>query len=150
MDKKTALGLLGVVVVGASFYFLGAGNFLMSESQVQQEAVVLPAFGEAEVTEALVGKWRSVDDPRFMREFMANGTVVDSYEGYPEATISGTWFVYTDATAPDNLMFEAQGTYVQIIADGQAYNFGVAGIDEATLDLIYMELGGVLSFSKVE
>lgn len=148
MNQKTAIALLSVVIVGAVFYFLGFGPSFSEQSEAPAPMPEIASMGEAELTSAVVGLWRSVDDPKFTREFLANGTVVDAYEGYPEATISGTWFVFTDATAPDNLFFEPKGTYIQIIAGGEPYTFGLAGITENELQLVYMELGGVLSFTR--
>ncbi|MBI2612569.1 MliC family protein, partial [Candidatus Kaiserbacteria bacterium] len=69
------------------------------------------------VSESIVGKWQSVDDAKFTREFKADGTAVDMYDG-KDAT-SGTWKVFTKDN-PITVAFPlvADKVYIQMTMQG--------------------------------
>ncbi|MBI1833522.1 MAG: hypothetical protein HYR90_01725 [Candidatus Andersenbacteria bacterium] len=100
----------------------------------------------------LVGVWGNDDDINFSREFKADGTVVDSYIGDngPTST-TGTWTVF-DATSTEPVTFQLNNfdSYVKMMMDGDALYFRVSKISTDQLELIYMERGGALRFSKVQ
>ncbi len=104
------------------------------------------------VSESIVRSWQSTQDPMFVREFKTDGTVVDSYDGKAEST--GTWTVFTKASAPAVPFTLAEGTsYVQIMmsgAEADILNFSVNALTPEALELTYMERGNTLSFKSVQ
>lgn len=101
------------------------------------------------VREGIIGRWKSLDDAKFTREFKADGTLVDSYEGGDD--LGGTWTVFSDQS-PEDVAFpiESLTAYVQMAADGDLFNFKVIKLTPEELELIYMDRGGVLRFQRVQ
>ena len=66
---------------------------------------------------------------------------------------SGTWTTFTVLNAPDTAFpLEDDAMYLQIQGSGEqeeTFTFKVVNITPDTLELIYMERGGVLTFTKI-
>ncbi|QQG37708.1 MAG: hypothetical protein HYS26_03705 [Candidatus Kaiserbacteria bacterium] len=112
---------------------------------LQQDLVVI-------VSESILGKWQATDDPKSARIFMENGTVTDWYENKSVST--GTWKVFTKEK-PVTVAFpiEPDTAYLQLTMSGtQAdnLNFKVTKMTPDQLELIYMDRGGVLTYTRVE
>ncbi len=104
------------------------------------------------VSESILGAWQSTQDAKFAREFKAGGVVVDTYVG--EAKTEGVWVAFTKENAPKQIAFpiEDDAVYVHITMKGSqadTLTFKVAKLTPETLELIYMERGGTLVFSRV-
>ena len=106
---------------------------------------------------SVVGVWRSSDDAKFTREFGADGTIVDRYEGDDSATAVGTWMVVDPAQEPQ----EALGAPAENLAgmtvlkltfsDGVILYAAVNALTETELRLINVSgRGNILSFTKVQ
>lgn len=99
----------------------------------------------------LYGTWESIDDENFRRSFFANGTYRDAYAGAPFAETNGTWDTYPAGSTPDTFPFPAQaGAQYLELRDGQeVLYFTIARVSEHTLELLYLNRGGSLRFTKV-
>jgi hypothetical protein len=104
------------------------------------------------VTESIQGKWQSLDDAKFTREFRSDFTVVDSYDG--KANLDGLWVVFTKMNAPEiSFPLEESAVYLQITEKGtpqDTLTFKVVKLTPDELELIYMDRGGVLRFKSVK
>lgn len=95
----------------------------------------------------IVGMWRSVDDASFTRTFSANGTVVDEYDD--SVTSTGSWEMFIDSNAPDvAFTLERDTVYLRIMDDTEAFHYTVSRLTPEELELIYMEGGGALRFTR--
>ncbi|MBP9757538.1 MAG: hypothetical protein KBD06_02970 [Candidatus Pacebacteria bacterium] len=104
----------------------------------------------AAVSANIIGKWRSVQDPLFMREFFADGTVVDSYDGDP--SLRQTWTAFTKQK-PEASKFELMDgiTYMQIKeGDDSVLTFSVDKLTPETLEMTYVDRGNKLAFERVQ
>lgn len=104
------------------------------------------------VSESIVGKWESVDDATFVREFQAGGKVVDWSGG--KTVSSGTYVVFTKEK-PVTVAFPiaADSTYIQLTMQGtqaEHLNFKFNKLTPEELELTYMDRGGVLRFKAVQ
>lgn len=104
------------------------------------------------ITESIQGRWQSSQDPKFVRVFNANKTVVDMNGA--SAVSSGTWEVFTKEN-PLTVSFplEADGIYVQLTMSGaqsEKMNFKVNKLTPESLELVSMERGGILAFTSVK
>lgn len=104
------------------------------------------------VTESIVGRWRSIEDDKFTREFKGDGTAVDTYEG--ASVTNGTWKVFTKEK-PLQVAFplEDNAVYIQLTMQGtQAdnLNFKLSKLTPEELELTYMDRGGVLRFKAIQ
>ncbi|MCB9806457.1 hypothetical protein H6768_00850 [Candidatus Peribacteria bacterium] len=101
----------------------------------------------------IIGKWQSIDDQKFTREFQPDFEVVDTYDGIPD---TGIWTVYTGAYAPNEATFpvELDAGYIQLtFAEEEGImklNFKVEKLTPEELELTYMERGNILRFSRVQ
>ena len=106
----------------------------------------------AAVSANITGKWRSVDDAKFTREFRSDGTAVDAYEGTDKT--SGTWKAFTkEAPLPVPFPLEDNTVYIQMTMAGtqaDTLNFKLAKLTLEELELIYMDRGGTLRFRSIE
>lgn len=98
----------------------------------------------------LVGTWQSRDDAKFIREFQADGTAIDRYDGTPDAP--GSWQTFTSESGvatPFPLDAGAAYLKMEIGGDEEMLYFKVATLTPERLDLVYMNRGGVLSFNRL-
>lgn len=104
------------------------------------------------VGDNLKGKWVSVDDPKFVREFADMGVVWDFYDG--KQVTDGRFQIFSKTQPLDVPFTIAENTsYIQIVADGsqtEKLNFKVNKLTPEELELAYMDRGGVLKFKSVK
>lgn len=103
------------------------------------------------VSESIVAQWKSTEDPKFTREFTADA-VTDRYDGNVVST--GTWKVFTKVQ-PLDVAFPLleDGVYLRLTMQGaqaEHVHFKVGKLTPETLELVYMDRGGTLTFSRVQ
>jgi hypothetical protein len=139
--------LLVIVAVAAAFFGRGASP----ERSADRQRVEVPAGAEendptaapsgdqrAAIAAAIVGEWRSVDDPTFTRVFESNGNFHDTYNGDP-AGAPGRWSQPTDGSA--DLLLASEGAFLP---------FRVVAVTSETLQLVYLEGNGVQRYGRVK
>lgn len=98
-----------------------------------------------------MGKWQSTTDKKFVRNFNANGSVEDIYDG-KDAT-QRIWTVFTkEKPIAVEFPLESDAVYIQIMTAGsqaEKLNFKVGKLTPESLDLISMDKGVVLQFTSV-
>jgi hypothetical protein len=101
-------------------------------------------------THSLAGLWRSTNDPKFTRAFKADGTFIDAYDG--AETTHGLWFAFTDENAPAvPFPLKEHAVYLQLAdSSGEVYYFQIISMALTNLSMIYMDRGGVLTFTLVQ
>lgn len=103
------------------------------------------------INENIAGTWVSLDDEKFEREFRSDGTVVDRYEG--KDTSSGPYTVFDSETGiSTEFPQDEERIYIQIEdvdPQGVMY-FSLVKLTPEELELIYMDGGGILRFSRSE
>lgn len=105
------------------------------------------------VSESIVGKWQSTEDPKSVREFKDDGTMVDIYDGKVVST--DLFVVFTKENAPKIVAFpiEDNAVYIQATQKGtqeDTLNFKLVKLTPDELVLIYMERGGTLTYKAVK
>lgn len=104
------------------------------------------------VSESIVGKWKSVDDAKYVRELKADFTASEWYEG--KEVSKGLWVAFTKMNAPEiSFPLEENAVYLQMTMQGtqaDTLNFKIAKLTPEELELVYMDRGGVLRFTRVE
>ena len=117
----------------------------------QAHAAAQPTL--ADIRQMMIGTWQSTDDTRFTRELDADGKAVDRYDGDASATTPGEWTVFSGATAPADLVnykFHADGVYLEVQQNGDTLLFALTGADRASLQMVYLERGNTLSFTRLK
>ncbi len=147
--------ILFVAVVGTAAYFYYYGPTRSGGSNIEADPSFTHVGGDRQdvlliVSESIQGEWTSSDDPRFTREFRAGGVVVDSYNG--EIASQGTWQAFT-SVRPLDVAFpvEENTVYLKLVMSGtqdEALHFKIVKLTPETLDLIYMDRGGALTFTR--
>lgn len=151
-SRAITIGFAVLVLAGLAYY-VGSNREPAVVPDETKEVAVATDPKATETLTSLVGVWKSKDDSKFTREFTAEGTIIDRYEGGDSATSNGTFTVFTSTMEiPDGVTFEleADDAYIRAIMDGEGYNFLVSSVTASDLELIYMDRGGVLRFSKVQ
>ena len=142
--------LVGILGVGAYVYFVkdNGEQGLIESEQASSET----KSGALSMRDSLIGVWQSEGDVNFVREFRADGTIVDEYGGPEHAEVSGTWseFSAEKPVGGVNFPLEEGAIYIRATFDGELYNYRVVSVTDTALELIYMDRGGVLSFTKVQ
>lgn len=129
----------------------GAGWFVFSPRTAQAPADESALVDEQPLpSDSLVGVWRSADDANFVRTIYENGGYMDSYEGSPEATTEGPWITFTKDSAPEGFAYPLDEgvTYLQLDTGAEALSFKIVERTATTLVLIYLDRGGVLTFTR--
>ncbi|MBP9750662.1 MAG: hypothetical protein KBC95_02325 [Candidatus Peribacteraceae bacterium] len=100
-------------------------------------------------SKGLIGRWRSTDDAKYVREFQAGGTVIDSYGTEVESI--GTWQVYTAASGKVT-PFPLSGSSVYLhvalpdTTSGATLDFRIDRLTPQSLAITYLNRGGTLEF----
>ncbi len=106
------------------------------------------------VSANLLGRWKSNDDPKFVREFKENGVTTDIYED-KEVSV-GTWTLFTKEkplVTPVEFPLDTGAVYIEMIDAGaqtEKYHFKVTKVTPEELELIYMSRGGTLTFTRMQ
>lgn len=163
MDNKGVL--IGITVL----VLLGAGYWFYNDSQKQSEANGLAQNSTAQDTNsmqaggevapgndpAMNGTWKSKEDGKFTREFNADGTVTDRYEGDASATMTGT-YMFVDASVETDIPVPAANlSGVKVVKttwpNGEIMYFGLQSLTATDLALINLSgRGNILMFTKVQ
>ena len=165
MNKNILWIVVAVIVLGGGWYIYSQGSAVPSSdvansgesTQAASNNDVQPAGSKPDATlvlsENLQGKWQANDDAKFVREFKADGTVVDWYDN--ETKTSGTYQIFTQLK-PITVSFplEVNAAYVQIREAGsqsETLNFKIGlSADASTLTLTYMDRGGATTYTRVK
>ncbi len=101
------------------------------------------------IRSGIIGTWRSVQDPKFVRRFEADGTVTDIYDG--ENTSTDTWGVAQKQDA-DTLpeMVAAGAPYVRLTGDAGELLFTIDYLTADSLEMMYLARGSVLQFERIQ
>ncbi|MEY4747185.1 MAG: hypothetical protein RLZZ416_234 [Candidatus Parcubacteria bacterium] len=123
----------------------GTGEKSLQETDRSHDAMTV-------VSQAIIGTWRSSDDQKFTRQFSDDGTVIDMYEGDPNATAHGSWSVFS---APEkDAEFSGAAApgvvYLKIVEGGAPMFFSIITAAGDTLQLTYLDRGSELDFSRVQ
>ncbi len=100
----------------------------------------------------ILGIWRSTQDSKFTREFKNDGKVIDAYEG-SSLNSDGRWVIFTKQMPIDALpeALEDGAVYLSIAApESEAQYFKIASINSHELQLVYLDRGGIISFTKIQ
>ena len=90
------------------------------------------------VTESIAGKWQSLDDPLFVREFKTGGEVLDWHDGV--LVSSGRFSVTFD-----------EELYIQITSTSSpTLNFQLDKLTPEELELTYLDRGSILLFKRTQ
>ena len=100
------------------------------------------------VSESVVGKWRSIDDATFEREFAGDGAFVDSRG---DTVTRGSWRAFSSAT-PLSVAFplDENTAYLRLEngSSAEAMHFRLVSLTPESLELVSMEDGSALRFSR--
>lgn len=108
------------------------------------------------VSQSIVGVWKSTQDEKFTREFTNAGVIVDYYDN--KAVTTGTWVAFTNQK-PLKVPFplEKEVVYIQMTTtDNHAgipdstLNFKLTKLTPEILELIYMDRGGMNTFTRIQ
>ena len=153
MNKNVVIG----IVVVLALIVVGWWYWAMMMPQSAQETVLNPsdssngvAVPNEQAAFEISGTWQSKDDARFVREFRADGTVVDSYEGDDSATIRGSWnFVENPAEEQASLPVVKDARVIKIQFLEEVMYFAITELSENDLSMIYLSGNGSLQFARV-
>lgn len=157
--RAVTLGI-AIIILAVLAYYVGTNRAVIDEARVMANSdTAAGQSGKIAASEAydpaLAGTWQSTDDAKFTREFSADGTVTDRYDGDASATMSGTYAkVNPIEDAPLGISAEYLAEMPSVIkinwSDGESAYFGVSAVSTTSLALIHLSgRGNVLSFTKV-
>lgn len=155
---KTLLSIIVVLaLLAGGWYFYNGGSMMqktenvettenMDAGSVKQDAALI-------VTETIRGKWQSTEDAKFVRVFKEGDVVEDWYDN--EVVATGLWVAFEKGVNAPEVPFplEDNAIYIQATITGSqadTLNFKVAKLTETELELIYLDRGGVLAFTRVQ
>jgi hypothetical protein len=151
--RHLILILAGLIVASGIGYFVGFDHGFERSAATPAPS----AYEEATVSDAaatmgkIIGSWRSNDDPAFIRDIRNDGTVVDRYEGSEDS--EGLWMVFTKEI-PDTAFtgpIEEGAVYLALtMSEDEKLYFKIVKADGESLELIYLNRGGGLSFHRVQ
>ena len=172
MNNKVLIAVVVLLLVGGVYWFYvdsqnkeTADNTRLAEGSMAQDpntvsdTYMTQAGGEVMLVSnpAMNGTWKSKEDAKFTREFKADGTVTDTYDGDASATMTGTYMIVDPLKEPEGAFGNAPVaslTGMTIIRttwpNSEIMYFGVQSLTETDLSLIHLSgRGNILSFTKV-
>lgn len=150
--QQLLLVLVGIIIASGIGYFVGFDHGFKKAPAAVSNAYERAALSDAATTMGnIIGLWRSNDDPQFTREIRNDGTIIDRYEGVEDS--EGVWMVFTKEipdTAYDGPI-EDGAVYLSLaFSESERLHFKIVTADGGSLDLIYLDRGGALSFHRVQ
>ena len=138
--------LIGLVLSAGLGYFIGYDHGFESQVASTPTASISQA---ATVMSEIIGRWQSTEDPKFTREILNDGSVIDRYEGEPDS--KGLWMVFTK-DIPDTAFtgtLEEGAVYLSLsMSEDEKLYFKILNTGN-TLELNYLDRGNTLSFTRV-
>lgn len=107
----------------------------------------------AVIHNALVGTWQSQNDTKLTREFDADGTTIERYEGDDSGTNIGRWTLFFGKSPPPGFSghkLEDKVVYLIIDQNGDVLLFALAGLTRSDMKMIYLERGNVMTFARLD
>lgn len=148
MNKNVIIGIVVVAAVAIVGYWLWTSGLPTQNGGLfAPEVTVSPEENEAI---ALTGVWRSTQDSNFIREFRADGILIDTYTGNEPAESTGTWSFVLGADR-ENLPVpaDAEDTIVRVTFLEEVMYFGLAELSSSNLILTNYSGNGILEFERV-
>jgi hypothetical protein len=145
---KIVLALVAVVVLGlvAGYYF---GFIDSAHAPVNQDPRAESFDGlRMQMREKMIGTWRSQQDAKFTREFRADGTVGDRYEG-SAVDANGTWMFVLDASKEPIQLPAVAGLTILKITMGEAMYFAIQEVTDSELQLMGLTNGGMQVYTRM-
>lgn len=144
--------LVGLIVVSGVGYFVGYDhgfeNAAMENAPLVEETNTVT--NAAEAMSRIVGMWQSTDDPKFTREIRNDGVIIDSYAG--EVSSDGLWMIFS-REIPDAAFtgtIEEGAVYLSMgMNETEKLYFKILKADNASLQLLYLDRGNLLSFTRI-
>ncbi|OGG53040.1 hypothetical protein A3H16_02385 [Candidatus Kaiserbacteria bacterium RIFCSPLOWO2_12_FULL_53_8] len=147
--------VIGIVILVLFSYFVVKA---IPEDVPQTPATTQVIQGDkmAQADPMMVGTWRSNEDAKFTREFRADGTVVDAYEGDASASALGTWIIVDPTKEPQDMLGVPADSLMGLtvlkltFSNGDIMYFGVNSLTETSLALTYIGRGNTLNFTRMQ
>ena len=96
---------------------------------------------------SLIGSWQSTEDTKFVRVFGEDGSTEDRYEG--NVVAGGSWRLFTSADAEVSFPVEEGAVYLVIDDGTERLHFKIVSVTPERLELVYLERGGALTFTRI-
>jgi len=151
--KGILLIIVVIAIAVAGYYYFapeqsGEEGTNNEETSQMTENNTTQAPDESTVKGSIVGSWQSNEDSKSVREFKADGTVEERYDGEVISS-SGVWSAFADASIDPNVPVIEGATYLKIEDGGEVYYYSVASISADQLALIYLDRGGALTYTRI-
>lgn len=145
-----------IILVGVAFIIgvvLSIGSVINKNREIKEDLLV-PGFVEKSnikktAAELILGQWRSIEDPKFVRSF-SRDQVIDTYEDKVTGS-AGKWTIFSSENVPADFtgIAEKGATYISLDFIDSKLFFEVSNISKSNLELVYIDRGNVLSFVRV-
>jgi len=153
MNTKVVTGIVVVLALAviAWWYWAMMMPAAIAPAETMDESGVSAPVSDEEARTEIIGTWQSKQDSRFMRAFMADGTVTDSYEGVDEATMTGTWSIVADPSLEQQgLPAVGDSRVLKIQFPEEVLYFAITGLSATDLSMIYLMGNGSLEFTRIQ
>ena len=159
MNTKIVWIVVAILLLGAAFWFVtdyqkeGADDQQLSEGSTATDPNSVHNAGIRDPM--MSGTWKSTEDAKFTREFEADGTITDKYEGDVEATTVGSWKVVdpnTEIKLPVPAINLAGMTVIKTEwGNGEVMYFSINTLTDTELEMTNLSgRGNILVFTKVK
>lgn len=154
MNRNIVIGIVVVIALAVLGWWYWAMMRPAGDTDMMpfapEESVNGVARPDTEIAVELAGTWESTQDSRFIREFRADGTVIDRYEGDESATTQGSWnFVADPASERAELPVVKDAKILKIQFSEEVLYFALTGLSSTELSMIYLQGNGTLEFRRV-
>jgi len=156
MNTKIVWIVVAILVLGAAYWFVsdyqkeGADDQRLAEGSATDPKSV----NNAGIRDPMMsGTWKSTEDAKFTREFEADGTITDKYEGDAEATTVGSWEVVdpnTEIKLPVPPINLAGMTVIKTEwSNGEVMYFSINALTDIDLKMTNLSgRGNILMFTR--
>lgn len=137
--------IAGVVII---LVLVGVYLYWPVKEQAQVESAPVASGENANQSASYAGKWRSDEDAKYELEFSADGSFVEYYDG--KETEKGAWLEMPSLgdEASNYGDLGLSGLFLKLERGDGPYLYKVLKADSASLQLIYLGRGNILSFTR--
>lgn len=132
MDKKVLYAIVLCVAVGIAAFLVTRPT---SPNNKDQQSTI-------------VGLWQSIEDSKFLRQFDAEGAMLDVYDN--QVIAEYTWKPFTkNNPVVTEYPLESGSVYIQVIGQGETSEIKVVSIATSSLELLYLGQSKISKFIRV-
>ncbi len=142
MNKNISLILIFIAIIFGVWFMFLRGN----QVTIQNNVSVQNLNTITQLSDEIVGRWQSVEDPAYTVEYKADGTVRDFNN--EQEILQEKWVI--DGNVDKKYGEMAKYKHLQITSEGNLFDYAIVELSSDKLLLNYLSHGNMLEYKRIK